>query len=173
MVPLREAAPSPIVTGDQFNGTFGLANLARPISRQEFFTIANRLYRYIGMQELPNLNADSLLRFTDINRPILADSANGWWIMPTTEQIARGVVRGYGDGTLRRMNPITGFETGKVTAEILLPFRNNDAKNPWFTDTQELYRRAGVQVTGDNYTRGQAFELVYRTMLLREALGQR
>lgn len=135
------------------------ANLNQGLIRAELFAITSRL---AGKSNTSVSNFNSLLKYKDLNASIVNQSANSWWLTAVAQ--LDGIVRGYGDGTLKILGNTTQTEIGKVTAEGLVKgFRNDDTKNPWYTDTVNIFKDNNMTLNPTNSaTRRDAVRIMYQ-----------
>ena len=135
------------------------ANLDQGLIRAELFAITSRL---AGKSNTSVNNFNSLLKFKDLNSALIGQSTNSWWATAVSQ--LDGIVRGYGDGTLKVLGNTTQTEIGKVTAEGLVKgFKNDDSKNPWYTDTVNIFKNNKMTLSPTNSaTRRDAVRIMYQ-----------
>jgi hypothetical protein len=142
------------------------ANLNARLLRSEYFALASRL----DGGGRSRVDESFLRRFRDLTPAIINDNRNDWWLEAVSS--LQGVIRGYGDGTLRPGSTATQAELAKVAAETVVSgFENDDNQDPWFVDTVDLYDSYGFRLSPmSTATRADAVEILYTTLLIEEGL---
>jgi hypothetical protein len=136
-----------------------LADLQSNLIRAESFALACRMRG----ADCRTVDRDFILGFSDIFQSDLNDASRSWMWGPLSG--LRGIVRGYGDGTVRVEGLVSQVEFGKLAMESLTRFRVDDRKSPWFTDVVNLYNAcARLSLSDRPATRGEVVDIMHRTM---------
>lgn len=130
-------------------------------NRAEGFTILARVMGEPSTQVKPQF----LLRFTDLRTALASPADKAWYLGPLSTLAEKGLARGYVDSTIRPLITMSQPELAKVIAELVItqnakPFKNDDSKNPWFTDTVNLYKTLNFSVQNIPATRGFLVDIV-------------
>ncbi len=134
-----------------------LANIDAKLMRSEYFKIAARLTG----NNRAFIDRDYLSQFKDLSKATMNDPGNAWWLEAITS--LRGIVRGYGDGTLQPTRITTEAEISKVALEaIFRDFTNRDNLDPWYKDSLNFMADFGFYADPIRKAdRGDAVEIIY------------
>jgi hypothetical protein len=133
--------------------------------RAEGFAILSRVS---GLESTP-VNISLLSKFPDLIPALRELNNNSWFLSPLTALVQNGTARGYGDGTIKASSTMTQPELAKVIAELVIKsnqraFKNDDSKNPWYTDTTNLYQSLQFAVQNVPANRGFLIDVVHLSL---------